>query len=341
MTVTIPDVAFLTCCYPYGQSVRLIEEVGDFKFEKKQRIKIVIEAHLSKDSTDWGKEEEYQFMVWWLSRYIYCSRSKQSLKYMASMANSLVKAKEPVAMASFLLSLVYRAQFEVVTIDLKNPGGLPSRPTLGPLWITATWAHLYFPHLHNFELPSDKDPSAFCGLSIIHFFPSENWERDTASGCLHRLLHTEKPCWRPFPQNDKMYELRQYLESHHFRDHALTPRDLVASDTRGFFVEVYNPQFVVRQQGFAQSSPFPFIDSFNMDLEGHISIDFNYDSSVSVDLRFEDDSTELSRRPRKTKPTPIRDETLLNEDDAVEADPQNVTDKEALPSSKEIEVVTW
>ncbi|KAI4302099.1 hypothetical protein MLD38_037886 [Melastoma candidum] len=207
MTVTIPDVAFLMGCYLYGTLVRLLEVNDEFRFVKKQHLGTVIETHLSKDPKDWGEEEEYQFMIEWLSNYIYSNRCKQSQKHMVPVASFLVKATKRVALAPFPLSLVYRAHFKAVAIDPKNPGGFPSRPAEGTLWITAAWAHRYFPRLHNFELSKNSDPSIFYGLEIIRFFRYENWEWDTASGCLHRLLHADKPCWRPFPENDKVYEL--------------------------------------------------------------------------------------------------------------------------------------
>ncbi|KAK9943090.1 hypothetical protein M0R45_008711 [Rubus argutus] len=167
MSPTILDICTLTGLSPVGVEISANHDLpttfGDGmlppKFQDKDEQKEAInqlkrsrnystlyKKYAMTDSNPSDREppkenEHAAFLLYWLSKYIFCCRSGQCNREYAPLAESLASGTR-LALGPFVLAHLYRSLHDIVTNQMDLDVG-------GPLWLFQLWLRAYFPHMSN------------------------------------------------------------------------------------------------------------------------------------------------------------------------------------------------
>lgn len=96
-------------------------------------------SHYHKNKGPVTDKEHFAFLVFWLSRKIFCTPSKAPVREYISIAEALVAGRQPY-IGPFVLAYIYRGCCQMVQNRLNTM-------VVGPLWVVQLWLYAYFPEL--------------------------------------------------------------------------------------------------------------------------------------------------------------------------------------------------
>ncbi|XP_050916401.1 uncharacterized protein LOC127131528 [Lathyrus oleraceus] len=280
ITPTLLDIASITGLKPIGEvfdceAVAPISLRFDVSDSCKPTYNNFIDHHATSASPVID-EEHVAFLILWLSRFVFCSRSMQVAKHFALLATQLHQERD-IALGQLILASLYESLAEVVfQIRLFDPENSRKKNVLvhGPFWFLQLWLnatfskgiapyeirrvacpleerHLIWKRLISLT-PIDKnipDHQVFrilfnIMLTRVDFLPS-------MAPFSHRA---EGPAWltRPFPPTNGEHKDETFL----ILRHLLVPRFLAAeTSSSNPGLVAYQPNLVARKFGLCQFIP--------------------------------------------------------------------------------------
>ncbi|KAK9943085.1 hypothetical protein M0R45_008706 [Rubus argutus] len=207
------------------------------------------------------KENEHAaFLLYWLSKYIFCCRSGQCNREYAPLAESLASGTR-LALGPFVLAHLYRSLHDIVTNQMDLDVG-------GPLWLFQLWLRAYFPQMSNIGPEYSQDVGYGRHLLIL---PSSHLSVEKCFTMLYTLrnLKNFSVCYSQWRPASLIFGMTERCGANVTKDELkaawgsfLIPRDLpygmIVGRKRKPWVEVYLPNYFARQFGFIQSCPVPY-----------------------------------------------------------------------------------
>ncbi|XP_040370389.1 uncharacterized protein LOC121051653 [Rosa chinensis] len=210
------------------------------------------------------QHEHAAFLLYWLCKYVFCTKSNKCLFEFAGIAEALSLGK-PLALGPFVLAYLYHTLRNVVTNDMTLDVG-------GPLWMFQVWVQTYFRQLR----PSHPfDSTVILGRQIISLGPHAHSVVECFAFFLSKKSMTKEEfaiCYsRDYPSCLALNITRPWERSLDLSVLLPWGSILISRDInyglKGTLgrpgVEVYLPNFVARQLGFIQSCPAFFLMSRN------------------------------------------------------------------------------
>lgn len=272
LTPTLLDVAGLTSLKPIGQTFDPDSHVSELTFDfPRPAYGIFITDHHVTSSPTVSDKEHIAFLTYWLSMYIFCSRSIQIPKKFTTLAIHLHEGKD-VCLGKLILGSLYENLNQAVASIKEYQAGC-SLIIPGPIWLFQLWILATFRTKLAITLPSHLtkayEARSIEGIWLAMLQYGNRSSVDLFSITYNVLLncHTFTPLmapfvirdrgtiWfkRPFPaqDNDDEAEINQIWEAY------LTPTFLSSRITSGspYGLYGYQPNHAARQFGLIQPKP--------------------------------------------------------------------------------------
>ena len=138
LTPTLLDVVGLTGLKPTGQTFDPDNHHSKmtFDFSTLAYGNFIKDQHIT-TSTDISDKEHVAFLTYWLSMYIFCSRSKQVPKKFKTLAIQLHEGRE-ICLSKLILGSLYENLNQAVT-SIKEYQSGSSLIIPGPIWLFQLW----------------------------------------------------------------------------------------------------------------------------------------------------------------------------------------------------------
>jgi hypothetical protein len=290
LTPTLLDVAGITGLKPAGQTFDPDNHHSEFSFDFARPAygNFIIDHHDTSIS-EVSDIEHIAFLTYWLSRFIFCSRSIQIPKRLTTLAIQLHEGKY-----IFLRKLILGSLYENLNQAVANIKEYPSRGSLitpGPIWLFQLWLLATFRTKLAITLPTHLskacEDSSIEGISLAMLRYGNRTSQDLFSIAFNALLRCDVftpamapfairsrgPAWftREFPATsvEDEAEINAIWEAY------LTPTLLSSRITSGgpYGLYGYQPNHVARQFGLVQHKPtslYKSIDDLRQPLIEHL-----------------------------------------------------------------------
>jgi len=146
------DVAAITCLKPTGEIFDPDDNSSDFYFNfKRDAFGFYIEDHHDTESEEVTEKEHVAFLTFWLSMYVFCTRSIQVAKFLRTLAIQLHERRK-IFLRKLILGYLYESLNQGVT-EMKTQG--KSLLVYGPTWLFQFWLIATFKSKLDIFLPED------------------------------------------------------------------------------------------------------------------------------------------------------------------------------------------
>jgi len=152
LTPTLLDVAGLTGLKPIGQTFDPDGHISElsFDFSRPAYGNFILDHHVT-SSPEVSETEHIAFLTYWLSMYIFCSRSLQIPKKFTTLAIQLHEGRD-ICLAKLILGSLYEHLNQAVaSIKEFQSGGSLIIP--GPVWLFQLWLLATFKTKLSLSLP--------------------------------------------------------------------------------------------------------------------------------------------------------------------------------------------
>jgi len=138
LTPTLLDVVAITCLKPSGQTFDPERYDTEMSFDfNKFAYGIFIKDHHDTENAEVTNEEHVAFLTYWLSMYIFCTRSIQVDKGYKTLAIQLHEGRD-ICLSKLILGSLYESLNQaVISIKQYQTGGSLIIP--GPIWLFRLW----------------------------------------------------------------------------------------------------------------------------------------------------------------------------------------------------------
>lgn len=272
LTPTLLDIAGLTGLKPTGQTFDPDNHDLEITFDfAKPAYDIFIDDLHDTSSKAVSDREHIAFLTYWLSMYIFCSRSIQIPKKFTILAIQLHEGRD-ICLGKLILGSLYENLNQAVG-SIKEYSNSHSLIIPGPIWLFQLWLLATFRTKLGVTLPSDF--TAACegrsieGIGLAMLRHSHRSSADLFSMAFNVFLscdlftpsmapfmnRTHGPTWfkSEFPTDsvEDEAEINAVWEAY------LTPTFLSSRITPGspYGIYAYQPNHVARQFGLVQTRP--------------------------------------------------------------------------------------
>jgi hypothetical protein len=300
LTPIILDVAGLTSLKPVGQTFDPDHHDSEFSFDFVRLAygNFIIDQHVT-TSAEVSDKEHIAFLTYWLSVYIFCSRSIQVPKGFKTLAIQLHEGMY-ICLSKLILGSLYENLNQAVTSIKEYQSGssliIPGPIWLFQLWLLATFRTKLAVYLAtNFTKAYEDRSAEGIGLAMLRYGNRNSQELfslayeallgcDVFTSSLAPFTNrTRGPTWfrKEFPASliEDEAEINAIWKAY------LTPTFLSSRITTGgpYGVYGYQPIHVARQFGLVQSKPsslYKCVDDLKQPLIECVEINFTPNSKT-------------------------------------------------------------
>ncbi|XP_057448031.1 uncharacterized protein LOC130739675 [Lotus japonicus] len=276
ITPTLLDVAAITGLWPIGDDYHSVPAAAKPISIPTDNIsfgRFIKDHYVENDEV--SDAEHVAFLLYWLSAYVFCTKSLRTPAKLLPLANLLHEGRQ-LAMARLVLGNLYQIMNEAVE-DVRSTKTI-SLNAAGPLWLFQLWLNAVFESL----LPvRDNPPTGFStGIdahrleTLTPAYDSSSFEADFRRYFTTFLeLKHYRPSFSPYSKASRgPFWLRNSYpnacdptspKEHHVTlwRTILSPRVLtVGFASNDYTLCGYNPQLLSRQFGFSQALPNTLFD---------------------------------------------------------------------------------
>ncbi|MCH82814.1 hypothetical protein A2U01_0003626, partial [Trifolium medium] len=143
MTPTLLDVASITGLRPLGENYDPTNSSGNIPFTYKENtFSKYIDENKGKDNEEVSDVEHIAFLTFWLSHYVFCSRSLQIARMFIPMATQIHEGRQ-FGLGKLLLAALYDSIGNACDDLKKAKDGSPFL-VAGPIWLLQLWLSATF-----------------------------------------------------------------------------------------------------------------------------------------------------------------------------------------------------